>query len=144
MLASEMARFKVRKSVGWREARCLYRTNMTKLFPNQDSHPTERQHSAFGVTQWSRIRGTLHSPVRENGAVCSFIEDKSTTKCPHDTLHEEQHWTIVLPNPALHREQNRNVTVWKGKNLQTPRTTEKLPLFNSTLKNDLSRLEVLG
>lgn len=42
MLASEMARFNVRKSVDWSEARCLYRTNITKLFPNQESHPTEK------------------------------------------------------------------------------------------------------
>lgn len=41
MLASEIARFNVRKSVGSREALCLYSTNITRLLPNNDSQPGE-------------------------------------------------------------------------------------------------------
>lgn len=47
MLASEMARFNVKKSVGCRMARCRYKTNITRLFPNHDSHPAKRKVKAY-------------------------------------------------------------------------------------------------
>ena len=43
MLASEKARLRVRKSVDCRDALCLYKTNITKVLPNQESHPRGEQ-----------------------------------------------------------------------------------------------------